>query len=108
MAPEPASANSPAIPAGLFAFFAAASVLALAISIVAIVVAGGVDDQRPGAAATGPVKTLAIELGDPYVKPDHVEVPAGTHLMVEVTDKGGQVHTLNLQGKTGTDRLQPG
>jgi nitrite reductase (NO-forming) len=106
--PQPSSANSPAIPAGLFALFAVASVLALAISIVAIVVAGGADDQGPGAAATGPVKTLAIELGDLYVKPDHVEVPAGTHLMVEVTNKGEQVHTLNLQGKTGTDRLQPG
>ena len=104
MAPEPVAV----VPAGLFALFATMSVLALAISIVAIVVAGGADDQGPGAAATGPVKTLAIELGDLFVKPDRVEVPAGTHLMVEVTNNGDLVHTLNLQGGTGTDRLQPG
>jgi nitrite reductase (NO-forming) len=104
MAPEPVAV----VPAGLFALVAAMSVLALAISIVAIIVAGGSDDERSTAESGGPVKTLAIELGDLFVKPDRVEVPAGTHLMVEVTNKGEQVHTLNLQGGTGTDRLQPG
>jgi nitrite reductase (NO-forming) len=84
------------------------SMLALAISIVAIVVAGGTDDERPPAQSAGPAKTLAIELGDLFVKPDRVEVPAGTDLIVEVTNNGDLVHTLNLQGETGTDRLQPG
>ena len=106
--PPPSSANGPAIPAGLFALFAVMSLLALAISIVAIIVAGGADDEHPTAEGAGPAKTLAIELGDLFVKPDRVEVPAGTHLIVEVTNKGDLVHTLNLQGKTGTDRLQPG
>jgi nitrite reductase (NO-forming) len=96
------------MPAGLFALFATMSVLALAISIVAIVVASGQHDEGPPAGGGGPVQTVAVELGDLYVKPDHIEVPAGTHLMVDVTNNGGQVHTLNLQGKTGTDRLQPG
>jgi nitrite reductase (NO-forming) len=104
MAPEPVAV----VPAGLFALFATMSMLALAISIVAIVVAGGQDDGGPPAGGGGPVETLAIELGDLFVKPDRVEVPAGTHLMVEVTNKGDLVHTLNLQGGTGTDRLQPG
>jgi uncharacterized cupredoxin-like copper-binding protein len=106
--PPPSSANGPAIPAGLFALFAVVSLLALAISIVAIVVAGGADDGRTTAEGAGPVKTLEIELGDLFVKPDRVEVPAGTDLIVEVTNKGDLVHTLNLQGETGTDRLQPG
>jgi nitrite reductase (NO-forming) len=106
--PPPSSANGPAIPAGLFALFAVMSMLALAVSIVAIVVAGGQDDGGATAEGAGPVKTLAIELGDLFVKPDRVEVPAGTDLIVEVTNKGDQVHTLNLQGETGTDRLQPG
>jgi nitrite reductase (NO-forming) len=84
------------------------SMLALAISIVAIVVAGGADDERSTPESAGPVKTVPIELGDLFVKPDRVEVPAGTHLMVEVTNNGDLVHTLNLEGDTGTDRLQPG
>ena len=42
------------------------------------------------------------------MKPDRVEVPAGTDLMVEVTDNGDLVHTLNLEGETRIDRLQPG
>ena len=104
--PPPTSAHGPDVPAGLFALFAVVSMLALAISIVAIVRRGG-DDERP-IASGGPVKTLAVELGDLFVKPDRVEVPAGTDLIVEVTNKGDQVHTLNLEGETGTDRLQPG
>jgi nitrite reductase (NO-forming) len=92
----------------LFALFGVMSMLALAISIVAIVVAGGSDDERPTPESAGPVKTEPIELGDLFVKPDRVEVPAGTHLMVEVTNNGDLVHTLNLEGDTGTDRLQPG
>jgi nitrite reductase (NO-forming) len=106
--PPPSSANSPAVPAGLFALFAVMSILALAVSIVAIIVAGGADDERLTAESAGPVKTLPIELGDLFVKPDRVEVPAGTHLMVEVTNNGDLVHTLNLKGDTGTGRLQPG
>jgi len=106
--PPPSSADSPAVPAGLFALFGVMSMLALAVSIVAIIVAGGADDERPTAGGAGPVKTVPIELGDLFVKPDRVEVPAGTHLMVEVTNNGDLVHTLNLEGDTGTDRLQPG
>jgi nitrite reductase (NO-forming) len=106
--PTPSSANGPGIPAGLFALFAVMSMLALAISVVAIVVAGGADDERPTPEGAGPVKTVPIELGDLFVKPDRVEVPAGMHLMVEVTNNGDLVHTLNLEGDTGTDRLQPG
>ena len=95
------------MPAGLFALFAVMSMLALAISIVAIVVAGGADDQGHGVAA-GSRQDVGVELGDLYVKPDRIEVPAGTRLMVEVTNKGDLVHDLNLKGKTGIDRLQPG
>jgi nitrite reductase (NO-forming) len=106
--PPPSSATGPAVPAGLFALFAVMSMLALAVSIVAIIVAGGTDDERSTPESAGPVKTVPIELGDLFVKPDRVEVPAGTHLMVEVTNNGDLVHTLNLEGHTGTDRLQPG
>jgi nitrite reductase (NO-forming) len=106
--PPAASANGPDISGWLFALFGALSMLALALSIVAIVVAGGGDDERPTAGGGGPAKTVAVELGDLFVKPDRVEVPIGTHLIVEVTNNGDQEHDLNLNGETGTDRLQPG
>jgi nitrite reductase (NO-forming) len=105
--PPAAPADGPDIPAGLFALFAVLSMLALAISLVAIVVAGGGDDERP-IAGGGPAKPVAVELGDLFVRPDRVEVPAGTDLIVEVTNNGDQEHDLNLEGETGTDRLQPG
>lgn len=103
-----ASAGGPDIPAGLFALFGALSMLALAISIVAIVVASGGDDEPPTAGGGGPAKTVAVELGDLFVRPDRVEVPLGSQLIVEVTNNGDQEHDLNLEGETGTDRLQPG
>jgi nitrite reductase (NO-forming) len=106
--PPAASANGPDIPGGLFALFGVVSMLALAISIVAIVVVGGRDDEPPTTGGGGPVKTLAVELGDLFVRPDRVEVPRGTQLIVEVTNNGDQEHDLNLNGETGTDRLQPG
>jgi nitrite reductase (NO-forming) len=107
---EPPSAPEPVavVPAGLFALFATMSVLALSISIVAIVVAGGADGERPAAGPGGPVQTVAVELGDLYVKPDRVEVPPDTHLLVEVTNNGDQEHDLNLNGEIGTKRLRPG
>jgi nitrite reductase (NO-forming) len=105
--PPAASASGPDIPGGLFALFGAMSMLALALSIVAIVVAGG-NDEGLTTGGGGPAKTVAIELGDLFVKPDRVEVPPGTHLIVEVTNNGDQEHDLNLNGETGTDRLQPG
>lgn len=106
--PPPGPVAGPAVPAGLFALFAVMSMLALAISIVAIVVAGGQDDEGRVAGPGGPVQTVAVELGDLYVKPDRVDVPFGTHLIVEVTNRGDQEHDLNLNGETGTDRLPPG
>ncbi len=42
------------------------------------------------------------------MKPDRIEVPAGTRLTVDVTNKGDLAHDLNLDGETGTERLQPG
>jgi nitrite reductase (NO-forming) len=106
--PPPSSANSPAIPAGLFALFAVMSMLALAVSIVAIIVAGGQDEEQAAPAGGGPIETVAVELGEFYVKPDHIEVPPGTHVIAEVTNRGELAHTLNLNGEAGTDRIQPG
>jgi nitrite reductase (NO-forming) len=91
---------------GLIAVLAVGAVLALVFGLVALVVAGEGDGSA--GRATGPVETVAVELGDLFVKPDQVEIPAGSHLQVEVTNGGDLQHDLNLQGETGTDRLESG
>jgi nitrite reductase (NO-forming) len=110
---QDAAAGSPhapeggaAVPEGLIAVLAVGAVLALVFGLVALVVAG----QGDGSAgrATGPLETVAVELGDLFVEPDRVEIPSGSHLQVEVTNGGDLEHDLTLEGETGTDRLASG
>lgn len=104
--PAPATGAGPEIRAGLLALFAVVSMLALAISIVAVVIAGAHDESPAGAG--GPTQTEPVELGDLFVEPERIDVPPGTQLTVDVTNTGDQEHDLTLNGETGTDRLQPG
>jgi nitrite reductase (NO-forming) len=107
---SPASPRPPdggtAASEGIIAVVVVGAVLALVFGLVVLVVGG--DGDGPGDRITGPVETVAVELGDLFVEPDHVEIPSGSHLQVEVTNGGELVHDLNLEGETGTDRLQPG
>jgi hypothetical protein len=64
-------------PQGLIALLAVAAVLALAFALTALLV-GDRDDGRSAVESAGPVQTIAVELGDLYVKPHHIEVPSGT------------------------------
>ena len=63
-----------------------------------------------GAPATGETQTVQVELGDLYVEPSSITVPAGTELIVEVTNAGAMPHDLALGGDTsqGTKMLDPG
>jgi nitrite reductase (NO-forming) len=81
----------------------------LVVSVVAITVTVGADDT-PGTSAVGGGEPLVVEveLGDLYVKPSSVDVPAGTELIVHVTNAGAMSHDLKLQGETGTALLDPG
>jgi nitrite reductase (NO-forming) len=107
-APLPrAQPEGASVPAGLFALFATMATAALAVSVVALIVAGAHDDGT-AATSTGPVKTVDVELVSFDVKPDRVEVPPGTDLIVNVTNNADIQHDLMLDGKTGTHRLQPG
>ena len=67
--------------------------------------AGAGDLPAPG---TGAVRTIAVELGDLFVKPSSVEVAAGTELVLKVRNSGAMPHDLKLGGTTGTRLLQPG
>lgn len=65
-------------------------------------------DEDDAAAAGGGVQTIQVELGDLYVEPSSIEVPAGTELIVEVTNAGAMPHDLKLMGEVGTQMLDPG
>ncbi len=93
--------------ASLLAMMAATVGLALAVPLVAVVLSSD-DEPVPAASATGEPLLLEVELGDLYVKPSSVEVPAGTELVVKVTNKGAMAHDLKLRGETGTALLDPG
>ena len=60
------------------------------------------------ASAGGAPKTVAIELGDLFVRPSSIDIPAGTDLTLEVTNTGAMPHDLKLEGETGTALLDPG
>jgi nitrite reductase (NO-forming) len=108
--------DSPAAPArsGRDDRFAIAVFVSLLALVVAIVGVGfgmrAIDeaDDGGGAVASGEPVTFDIELGDLFVKPSSIDVPAGAEVVVNVTNTGGMVHDLKLGGLTGTDMLQPG
>lgn len=89
----------------LAAFALLASVVGVGIGIRAI------DESKAnasGGAGAGSPQTLEVELGDLFVKPNSVEVTAGTELIVKVTNTGAVAHDLKLDGTTGTRMLEPG
>ena len=81
------------------------AVFGVGLGIRAIDESGG-DDVTAG--ATGEPLTVDIELGDLFVRPPSVEVPAGTEVIVNVTNIGQVPHDLKLNGTTGTALLAPG
>ena len=60
------------------------------------------------ASVGGAPQTVAIELGDLFVRPSSIDVPTGTDLTLEVTNSGAMPHDLKLDGETGTALLDPG
>jgi nitrite reductase (NO-forming) len=115
-AADDAPPDSPAVPArsGRDDRFAIAVFVSLLALVVAIVGVGfgmrAIDeaDDGGGAVASGEPVTFDIELGDLFVKPSSIDVPAGAEVVVNVTNTGDMVHDLKLGGLTGTDMLQPG
>jgi nitrite reductase (NO-forming) len=84
----------------------------VAVAVLPILLFGGIavvldDDTAPGMANGEPV-SFAIELGDLYVKPSSIEVPAGAKVTLKVTNTGAMVHDLKVDGTNGTPMLDPG
>lgn len=97
----------------LVVFAILGSVVAIIVAVVgvgfgmrAIDEAGG--GTGTGIAATGEPVTFDIELGDLYVRTSSIEVPAGSEVIVNVTNAGAMSHDLKLDGETGTAMIPPG
>ncbi len=85
-----------------------------AFSMVAAIVAVGIGISKNGGtgssgggASSGPV-TVEVELGDLYIKPAKIEVPAGAEVTFKVTNKGAMPHDFSVNGEQGTKMLDPG
>jgi len=83
------------------------AVAALFFAAIAVVAAGDGDDGQEVAARGEPV-LVEVTLGDLFVEPSTVEIPAGAELVVDVTNGGQMAHDLKLLGEVGTELLQPG
>lgn len=92
---------------------AAVAALALLASLVGVGFGMRAIDESGGAPAgaegsAGGSQVVEVELGDLFVRPSSVEVAAGTELIVQVTNSGAMPHDLKLDGRTGTEMLDPG
>ncbi len=94
----------------VFAIFG--SVVAIIVAVVSVGFAMRAIDEGGGTgigiAATGEPVTFDIELGDLFVRPSSIEAPAGSEVIVNVTNTGAMEHDLKLDGQTGTDMIASG
>lgn len=88
-----------------------------AVSLIGTVVAVGLafrfaDEGGATAVSTsgggGGEVEFDIELGDLYVKPKSIDVPAGAEITLNVTNAGAMAHDLKVNGENGTEMLDPG
>lgn len=91
-----------------------ASWLIVGLAIAAVVILGVTLTTAPSTNEAGPVSTAARDTvtqevrieGMSYV-PDRIEVPAGTHLVIELHNDDDQPHDLSLNG-VRTELIDPG
>jgi nitrite reductase (NO-forming) len=84
------------------------AVAALVVALVGLFISTGtVPVAVEQTSASGVEQTVEVELGDLYVRPASIEVPAGTRLSLEVTNTGAMPHDLVLASGPGTKMLDP-
>lgn len=91
----------------LFAAVAVA-MMCLLVSVVAVGIAVRYKDEAGASTDSGGTVSFDIELGDLYVEPASIDVPAGGRVVLTVTNVGAVPHDLKLDGEDGTDMLDPG
>ena len=96
----------------LFFVAIAGSMLAVLVAIFGVGLGLRAVNEAEGddvaATATGEPLTVDIVLGDLFVRPSSIEVPAGSQVILQVTNTGQLPHDLKLDGRTGTELLPPG
>jgi nitrite reductase (NO-forming) len=67
-----------------------------------------VSGRHPAAPADAAAKVVAVSLGDMVIAPRTIEVPAGTHLVLDVANRDPNRHDLKVDGGPQTRRLADG
>jgi nitrite reductase (NO-forming) len=84
------------------------ALLAVALGITAVIVSAVEGDGESAAAGDSGPQVVDVTLTEFAVDPPTLEVPAGTEVIVNVTNEGEMPHDLKLNGETGTEMLEPG
>jgi nitrite reductase (NO-forming) len=91
------------------AFIAVVALVVVGVAIIAWFVASyGLDTNTTARVPAGGTKVVAVVLTDFDVTPGTLEVTPGTHLLLEVANRGGQVHDLAVAGGPRTRLLARG
>lgn len=93
---------------GWLVLVATFSALAMIVMLFAagVAVRGGDDDGGGGAPVA--TETVDVTLGDLFVEPSSLTMPAGATLTLNVTNDGAMPHDLKVGGTDGTAMLDPG
>ncbi|MFP5577115.1 MAG: multicopper oxidase domain-containing protein [Acidimicrobiia bacterium] len=83
--------------------FSAFAMIVMLFAAGVAVRGGDGDDGAPVA-----TDTVEVTLGDLFVEPAGVTMPAGGQLTLHVTNEGAMPHDLKVGGTDGTDMLDPG
>lgn len=84
---------------------------ALLIGVLAVGFGMRAIDKSEGAGSgggAGGTVTVDVTMVEFAFEPSSIEVPAGSELVVNVTNEGTMPHDLKLDGMTGTELLDPG
>jgi nitrite reductase (NO-forming) len=84
-----------------------------AFSMVVAIVAVGIGiseagDSGGGSTASGDAVTVEVELGDLFIRPAKIDVPANAEVTFVVTNNGAMPHDFSVNGEQGTALLDPG
>ncbi len=81
--------------------------IAFVVVLATVLVGCGASTTNTTSDPTAPL-VFDIELGDMYIKPDHIEVPAGQAFVFNVKNVGAMVHDVKIDGTTGSSELVAG
>jgi len=80
---------------------------ALVVAVIAVIAAFTDDTSSASTGTTAPTK-FEITLGDMFIAPASIQVPAGKEITFHVTNTGAMAHDLKIGGTVGTQLLPPG